>query len=302
MANPNDVSFEIDAGKALAKLHLAGASVVSNRVQVLNSGIQDQKDFSKPDPENPQKTQFDLGNRTGEYQAAVVPIKNYFVSYQCRIDIDKLTAFKDALGKYNNVKGGNKVSTTSSTDTVTSNIDKNAISNAKAKNKNVDQSSINLTKEAKDLLSVMKSYKLKDYKENQNDMTASIKSFRDAVEKENAHRKEERKKSAKKAKSELYDIIVEYFQTFIGKPADNIKLQDVVMIGRTTGEAKTAAAAPKTEDISKLCSVDDYKISAKDNSDEIAALEEVVQSKDVNAYISFYPIFAVGFSVEMETM
>jgi hypothetical protein len=48
MANENDVSFELDAGKLLATLHLAAAQAIPNSIAI-NTGIIDPQ--AKPNPE-----------------------------------------------------------------------------------------------------------------------------------------------------------------------------------------------------------------------------------------------------------
>lgn len=83
MANENNTSFELDAGKLLATLHLAAAAAVPNSVS-LNTGIVNPA--AKPDPANPGKTEFNLDG--DEYQ---IGISNFTtpLTYSCQIDLTK---------------------------------------------------------------------------------------------------------------------------------------------------------------------------------------------------------------------
>ena len=341
MANANDVSFEIDAGVVLAKLHLAGAQAVSNKVQVLNSGIQNQSNYLQPPkPENPGKVLFDCDNKGGSYQMAMTSsIASGFVSYKCKVDIKKLKEFNEALARYNESKGkdnalsselsassestsktGSSASSNNasdSTDKVTDDVDKNAINTAKKENsesssqsktegskdnsKNTSEDSKGkLGEEAKVLLKVMKDYGFKAYKEDPNDVDASMAAFKKSIEEENITRKEEYQKNLDVQKKDAYQTAKAYFEQFAGKDnSSKIKPQDIVVIGRTVGDL---GKAPKIEDISKLCTVKKYKIEVNNNSREIAALEEKTHAENINEYISFYPIFSTGFGVETETI
>lgn len=81
MADFNPI-FEVHAGKILAKLHLAGQQQANNSV-VINTAIKNPVD--KADPQNPGKTEFDLENKSGEYQLAIIrPL-----IYQVPIDLEK---------------------------------------------------------------------------------------------------------------------------------------------------------------------------------------------------------------------
>ena len=67
MADFNPI-FEVHAGKILSKLHLAAQQQVPNSV-IVNTAIKNPVD--KADPQNPGKTEFDLENKSGEYELAI---------------------------------------------------------------------------------------------------------------------------------------------------------------------------------------------------------------------------------------
>jgi len=68
MAAEPKALFTVDAGKILAKLHLAGAQQAPNYF-VINSAVQ--KDSSGT-PEDPKDTKFDLSSKDGTYEVCLV--------------------------------------------------------------------------------------------------------------------------------------------------------------------------------------------------------------------------------------
>ena len=85
MANKNDTLFEVNAGKLLATLHLAASQAIPNSI-VINSGIENPQ--SKPNPEKPDKTTFNVNNKSGKYQLGLVSSTKK-LTYRIQLDPTK---------------------------------------------------------------------------------------------------------------------------------------------------------------------------------------------------------------------
>lgn len=85
MANKNDTLFEVNAGKLLATLHLAASQAIPNSIAI-NSGIENPQ--SKPNPEKPDKTTFNVNNKSGKYQLGIVS-STKTLAYRIQLDPTK---------------------------------------------------------------------------------------------------------------------------------------------------------------------------------------------------------------------
>lgn len=341
MANANDVIFEIDAGVVLAKLHLAGAQAVSNKVQVLNSGIENQSNYLQPPkPENPGKVLFDCDNKSGAYQMAMTSsIAGGFVSYKCKVDIKKLNEFNEALAKYNESKGkdnalsselsasseytsktGSSASgnnTSGSIEKVTDDVDKNAINNAKKENS--ESSSQSKTEGSKDNTKNTSEDSKGELNEEAKALLKVMKDYGFKAYKEDPKDIDASMAAFKNAIEEENTARKEEYQKNLDVQKKDAYQTTKAYFEQFAGKDNSSkikpqdivvigrtvgnsGKAPKVEDISKLCTIKKYKIEVNDNSREIAALEETTHTENVNEYISFYPIFSTGFGVETETM
>ena len=113
MADGPEELFSLDAGVLLAKLHLAGISQTKQRAIVVNSGIVDSSDSDTP--EKPNKSNFDLDNKSGQYEVATFVPVEYVVPYEelggegyvkkvtshQKIDSDKIKDIEKALQDQN---------------------------------------------------------------------------------------------------------------------------------------------------------------------------------------------------------
>ena len=80
MADAPEELFSLDAGVLLAKLHLAGISQTKQKGVVVNSGVIDSADGDTP--ENPNKSNFDLDNKSKTYEVATFVELEYVVPYE----------------------------------------------------------------------------------------------------------------------------------------------------------------------------------------------------------------------------
>lgn len=80
MADSPEEMFSLDAGVLLAKLHLAGISQTKQKAVVVNSGIVDSADSDTP--EKPNKSNFNLDNKSGQYEVATFVPLEYVVPYE----------------------------------------------------------------------------------------------------------------------------------------------------------------------------------------------------------------------------
>lgn len=92
MADQNNTSFELDAGKLLVTLHLAAAQAVPNSIAI-NTGVEDPP--AKPDPANPGKSTFDTSSKDG-YQVGMVKQ----LSYKVQIDLQQDKQLAKAYDAY----------------------------------------------------------------------------------------------------------------------------------------------------------------------------------------------------------
>lgn len=95
----DNVLFEIDASKILAKLHLAGikaGGLLDAKTDFyINTGIID--DDPKATPENPGKVTFDLTNSSTEYQLGYVTTVSYYKSYDVEKDMNALAMVRSKV-------------------------------------------------------------------------------------------------------------------------------------------------------------------------------------------------------------
>lgn len=109
----NDVLFDVDASKILAKLHLAGLAASGgydkNTAFIVNTGIVDYTSSATLD--NPGKTRFELKNSSSTYEVGIVMEIEYKKAYETKDedgenmfnayqkDFNELVAAKEALKK-----------------------------------------------------------------------------------------------------------------------------------------------------------------------------------------------------------
>lgn len=298
MANSNDAVFQIDAGKILAKLHLAGQQAIPNSIPI-NTGIENP--VAKADPKNLGNTEFNLDNKTGEYQFAVMKL----LKYQVLIDLKKnknLEKLQKDLEKAieedakKTEKGGkDKHADAKLTDKTKDEDDKESDKeDGEDGEEQVDKNS-KTYKVQQEILKEYASYKLKEYKEDKENFKESLKSFIDAVKAENELRKKTKQDNEDKLQKEAFTDIKTYFKTVSGdKNASKIKEADIVKLN--------ADVDGKTKDPTQFKDIKDFKITTEAVDDQIKKYEEELQSSKPNDWITRNIMFAIGFSVEIETM
>lgn len=288
MANPNDAVFEINAGKILAKLHLAGQQAIPNSIPI-NTGIVNP--VAKADPKNLGNVEFNLDNKSGEYQFAVLKL----LSYQVEIDLNKnknLLKLQENLKKAkeeDQKKNKDKHADAKLTDKTKDEDDKNAEKLEKA-----DKDSKSY-KVQQDILIEYASYKLKDYKEDKENFEESTKNFNAAVKSENEQRKKAKENEENKLQKAAFEDIKTYFKTISGEQnASKIKQTDIIKLN--------ADVDGKIKDPTQFKDIKDFKITTKAVDDQIKKYEEKIQETKPNDWITRNIMFATGFTVEVETM
>ena len=251
MANPNDAIFEIDAGKILAKLHLAGQQAIPNAIPI-NTGIVNP--VAKADPSKPGNVEFNLDNKSGQYEFGVLKL----LSYQVPIDVSKNKKLADLYKKLEKAKEKDKKA------------GKDAYADAKLTAKTKDEDSKDAKPEKVDknsetykvqqeILKEFASYKLSNYKENKDDFNESTTSFKEAVKAENTKRQETKKQNQDKLQKDAYQDIKTYFETISGQQnASKIKQTDIVI--------RNADVDGKIKDPTQFKNIKDFKITT-DNID-----------------------------------
>ena len=288
MANLNDSLFEINAGKILAKLHLAAQQAIPNSIAI-NTGIVNP--VAKADPENPGNVDFNLDNKSGEYQFAVLKLLQYHVP----IDLSKNKKLAELQKKLEKAKEKDKKN----------GKDKHSDAKLTAKTKDEDdkdkdtEGEVDKNSEAykvqQEILKEFASYNLKDYKESKDNFEESTESFKQAVEAENKKRSDEKEQKQEALQKEAFTDIQTYFTTISGKQnASKIKQTDIVQLN--------ADVDGKTKDPTQFKDIKDFKITTKAVDKAIEKYEQKIQETKPNEVISRNIMFAVGFSVEIETM
>lgn len=289
MANPNDAVFEIDAGKILAKLHLAGQQAIPNSIPI-NTGIVNP--VAKADPKNPGNVEFNLDNKSGEYQFAVLKL----LKYQVQINLKKnknLMKLQENLEKAKK-EDSKKKDKDKHADAKLTDKTKDADDKEKDKEEKVDKDS-KAYKVQQDILKEFASYKLKDYKEDKENFAESAKSFNEAVKLENEQRKKAKEDEEDKLQKEAFEDIKTYFKTVSGdQNASKIKQTDIVQLN--------ADVDGKTKDPAQFKEIKDFKITTKAVDDQIKKYEEKIQETKPNDWITRNIMFATCFTVEVETM
>lgn len=95
MADFNPI-FEVNAGAILTKLHLAGQSQVPNGT-VINTAIKNPD--KKATPDKPGNVEFDLENKSGEYQLAIIRPLEYLIQIE-PMKNKKFAKAKENLDKF----------------------------------------------------------------------------------------------------------------------------------------------------------------------------------------------------------
>lgn len=265
MADEPKPLFTIDAGKILAKLHLAAQQQVPNSL-VINTAIKNP--VAKGDPKNPGKVEFDFENKSGEYQIAIVKL----LAYQIQIDLlknKKLMEFQTQLDKY-----------------------KKENDKAKLTDKTKDKDDSELKKIHEEMLKLFAGFKLPDYKEDREDFEASAKSFNEAVQKENEKRKTERKEAEEKLKSEAFEDMSKYYETFLGKDVAAKLSEDSVAI-------MPADSDGKLKDPAAFKNINDYKLDVESIAKDIEKVEEKAAEKP-NEWLQRNIAFVAGYTVNIE--
>lgn len=287
MANPNDAIFEIDAGKILAKLHLAGQQAIPNAIPI-NTGIVNP--VAKADPSKPGNVEFNLDNKSGQYEFGVLKL----LSYQVPIDVSKNKKLADLYKKLEKAKEKDKKA------------GKDAYADAKLTAKTKDEDSKDAKPEKVDknsetykvqqeILKEFASYKLSNYKENKDDFNESTTSFKEAVKAENTKRQETKKQNQDKLQKDAYQDIKTYFETISGQQnASKIKQTDIVI--------RNADVDGKIKDPTQFKNIKDFKITTDNIDKEIKKHEQNIQETKPNEPITRNILCLVGFNVEIETM
>ncbi len=333
MANPNDAVFEIDAGKILAKLHLAGQEqLASMKAIAINTGIVNP--VAKATPKDPGKVEFDLDNKTGEYQFAVLKI----LSYKVPLDISKNKKIiklqeelekakeKDAKDSKNkpvkkeekpNEQNAKKEETdkkTSLTAQVKTQV-KDSLQvksfldflieadnpeenkdDANSSKSEVDKKSKTYEAQEK-LLKELESFKIQNYKADPDNFDDSIKEFNEAVKTENEERIKAKEEYAQKLQKIAFNDIKTYFKTISGeKNAAKIKESDLVkMNADIDGGIKDPTQFQ--------ADIKNFKITTATIDKGVEAYEQKIQASDKPSdNVERNILFAVGFTVEIETM
>lgn len=245
-----DALFTINAGQILAKLHLAGKTQAPNFV-VINTGI---KGESKSDtPENPGKTMFDFSNKTGEYEACFVATG---IEYKEKLDLNK----DPAIAKANKE------------------IEKQKKAHAKLTD---DQKSV--SKAVQERNKQISKY-LKDVK-----IDSSDEEIKEALEKENKTREEEKKKLIEKTKQSVMTELTNYFKSFCGDKYKQPKGDQVVMLQMKTDFKE-----------SKDAEVKDFKVEKISDKDFKKWKDEYLKKQDKPVTVSLG--FKVTYNVNVDAM
>ena len=164
MASEPKALFTIDAGKILAKLHLAAQQQAPNCV-VINTGIKNPS--GKQDPKDPGKVEFDFENKSGEYQACFGWTADNRYTYKVAIDPAKNKKLKKLLEDLAKAQGKKKdAADQKPDDKKTSLTDDKAKDKQDAADKKEEKLSPEVEKLQKQILAEYKSYGLKGYKED----------------------------------------------------------------------------------------------------------------------------------------
>lgn len=334
MADFNPI-FEIDAGKILAKLHLAGQQQVQGNVTVINTAIKNPVDNANP--EQAGDTLFDLENKSGEYELAIVDSLEFIPTYELSCD----EKFAELFEQYNKIKeknGDNNSDDKKTNDKDSKNDkkqdDKNASTSLTAKTKDKDDAQKNEsiqhinkkilslifedtnndndkkedTEENKELIDIQKKilercdeYSKhfiagKSYKKDDKNFEESYKSFEKAIEEENEGRIKQKNEQSDKLKKRISKYFYDYFTTFAGKDnAKKINEKDVVIRPIDASDDKITP--------SSFDKINDYKIEVDDKVEK--EIEQKIDEarkdeKQRHDTIKYQVALIVGYKVDTE--
>lgn len=177
MAAEPKALFTVDAGKILAKLHLAGKTQAPNFL-VVNTGIKNEKENDNPD--SPGKTTFDLSSKDGKFEVCFVKLGFQYVE---KIDPNQDPAVQKAEEKVDKEKDKNSKLTDDQKSVAKENQEKN--------------------KAIAKLVNGVKT-------DSSND------EIKAAVKDENEKRAEQKEEAFKKLKAQVIKEAGEYFKKFCG--------------------------------------------------------------------------------------
>ena len=291
MASEPKALFTIDAGKILAKLHLAAQQQAPNCV-VINTGIKNPS--GKQDPKDPGKVEFDFENKSGEYQACFGWTADNRYTYKVAIDPAKNKKLVKLLEDLAKAQGKKKdAADQKPDDKKTSLTDDTAKDKQDAADKKEEKLSPEVEKIQKQILAEYKSYGLKDYKEDSDSFTESQKSFNTAVKEENEARAEEAKKQQEKLKKSTFAEVKKYFETFVGKEA-------AAKVTESSLVPMALDADGKLKDPADFKHIKDYVIDTAALEKEIKSLEEKQAEQKPNEPIVRTVGFCTGYTVNID--
>lgn len=283
MENSNTPIFDIDAGVLLAKLHLAAKDQVKtdNGMFIVNTGILNPNDSAKP--ENIGNVNFDLGNKSGEYQLGIAKL----FEYQLQIDLKKQKKLVDLDKEL--VKAEEK--------------DKKEKEKQKLTDKDVDKKSAALDVQKKIIKAyndLLKGFKVKEFKVSESDIEnnkiefkAAQKQFFDNVAKENETRKTELETNLTKAKNEGFKSLQTYFKTFSGEQNASKISQNQMRTIYADADGKTKTSNDFQKNIKK------YLVDLKPIIANVKKTDEAIQEKEPNKIIQRHIMFLVGYTIEL---
>lgn len=270
MAAPDaKAMFEIDAGKLLAKLHLAGQEQVPNSI-VINTAVKDPD--SKATPQNPGKVSFDT--KTQSYQVAVV----------------KKVTFKDVIDP---TKGEKVIKAQKKIDDYKKKHGENHEKDS-ATDKTNEMDKQEKDKYYNELLDALDQYKVPGYTRDKDNPEESVKKFNEALEKENKKRTEDYKKAVEETKKAALEDLATYYKNFAGQDAE--------------AKVKSNSNSIAVFDVNADGSLTDAKdfTTIKDGSIDVEALEKNIiaqkkaQKKKPNEDSIKDIAFVIGFDLDTE--
>jgi hypothetical protein len=312
MANQNDPFFTIDAGKILAKLHLAAKTQVTTKDAVVeNSGIEDEE--KNDTPEKPGKTTFNLDKGKGEYTLSIT-YKYAEFKPQINLETDKNVEGLRAELKKTNDKF-NKASAVKEAEEILSEADPQPASTPAAKpspspaaKPTAPASSSAPTKQnpkatgpladknyANEVAADFKKWysKLFDKEElaiaDKNKEADPIKKMNADIDAVNNYRAAKMKEPNEPFKKSAIDDVKKYFTVFAGKENANKIKESEVKYGliKINGLAKTTVDKDKSE---------------ANTIDDIANIKELAAKANATGKLDTDYKFTVKYSVETEAV
>ena len=270
MAEDKESLFTVNAGQILAKLHLAARQASElGLFYAVNSGMKDDTLNDKPD--NPGKALFDLTNKSGEYEVCLMTQKP--VEYLPQIVLSAVPSVQKDLEKYNQLK--EKSTKDKEADEKKGVTDK--------PNQNIQKSEDEMKKLQDKIFNEIKKIGVKV------DSDDTFETVNKKIAEENEKRKKDQDQKLSKLKKDVVKSMNDYFKTFAGKDAKNVKEDQLVPLQFDVS----------VNDPSKL-KIEDYKIEGMDEAELKKWNAEIL--KDLSKVVQLNAGYKVAFTVEVETM